>query len=130
MGSEPYDHGFPYTERREGILRLCLPCEDLDSGLYIHPLSARLLATLLHEREVETIEPVQVWVAAEDFMAVQKERDDLRRTVGLINSIRARDISADEALGIMADLCEASGFRFADAEVMASIIRQTGGWGR
>lgn len=59
------------------------PCEDLDNGLYLRPKHTDV--TVINPPG--DITPI-VLVAAEDFMAVQKERDDLRRTVGLINAWR------------------------------------------
>lgn len=55
-------------------------CEDPAAGLYLH---SRTPTTVITSPEGET-----VLVDAVAFMAMQKERDDLRRVVGLINAWR------------------------------------------
>lgn len=58
----------------------------------------------------------QEWVHADDFMDVQQERDDYRRTLALINAL---PIAADGNLRAMLD---GAGFSLGDAEAMRSLI--------
>lgn len=74
-----------YTEEVEDILRLCLPVEDIHNGLYIHPMSVRLASiTTAYD---ESGEMTNYYVRAEDFMDMQKERDELRKTLSLLNAV-------------------------------------------
>lgn len=68
-------------------------CEDLDSGLYLRPQTTVTTMTTSHRDPTRppsapSVVEEAVLVAAEDFMAVQKERDDLRRAVALISAWR------------------------------------------
>lgn len=115
-----YDPGFPYTERREEMARLCLPCEDLDMHLYIHPGSVALLATRTHG--VESDESVQVWVDARYFMEVQRERDELRRTLALVNVTRVGPSGNSARLVRIYELCDAAGLTPEQADATAKLI--------
>ena len=114
------DPGFPYTERRDGITRLCLPEENFDEGLYIHPESVEVLATTVLRAgcDPETV----VFVHASSFMEVQKERDELKRTLSLINAQRARHEYGVERWEATVALLDKAGFTEDDARAMASLI--------
>lgn len=93
---------------------------DQSDGLYIHEATDRWP----HGTKVLRLNvgggDEQVWVAADDFMALQKERDDLRRTLALINAHRLTDWITPAVVALL----ERAGFTLADAEAMASIIAQ------
>lgn len=116
-----------YTVEKEGWLRKLLPCEDIDQGLYIHPGSVVLLGTTRCGQESE--EESQVWVSAPDFMTVQKERDELRKLAGLLNSI-IRGVPLGLLMSALREgdarrayrLLDEAGFHAADAEAMDDLV--------
>lgn len=101
-----------------------LPCEDLDSGLYIHPGSARVTAiTTLREaddRRAGWREEATYYVHAEDFMAMQRERDGYRRTLALVNEV----LTCRHDEGVAIKLIREAGFSADDARAMAGVIRE------
>lgn len=69
------------------------PCEDPDNGLYLRPQTAVTVLTTTRQDPTQPPsappETTQAYyVSAEEFMAVQKENDDYRRTLALINAWR------------------------------------------
>jgi hypothetical protein len=93
------------------MTRDVLPVEQIEDGLYINPSTATTKISVGGEDTY--------LVAAEDFMAVQKERDEYRRTLALINAWRI-DRNRDEQR--LTQLLEKAGFTFADAQAMVSLI--------
>jgi hypothetical protein len=69
------------------------PCEDFDKGLYLRPQTAvTVLTTTRRDPAAPPSAPPEVaeafYVSAEEFMAVQKQNDDYRRTLAFINAWR------------------------------------------
>lgn len=97
--------------------------DDMFDGLYIHrrndlrPNGTRT-CTICDEGGM------QEWVHADDFMEVQKHRDDLRREMALINAMIMTAIPDREAREYTARACSCVGFTQADGEAMLSIIRK------
>lgn len=58
------------------------PGEDYNQGLYLHPRTTQI-TTITGPDGTQTL-----LVSADDFMAMQKERDEYRKVVGLINAWR------------------------------------------
>jgi hypothetical protein len=90
-----------------------------DDGLYIHEATEKWPSGTKVMRQIVRGEE-QVWVEAEDFMAVQKERDDFRRTLAVINSARV----VERLPKLVLDLLDQAGFGEKEAEAMAQIITQ------
>lgn len=72
------------------------PCEDYDKGHYLRPQTAvTVLSTTRHDPTLPPSAPPEVtqayYVSAEEFMAVQKQNDDYRRTLAFINAWRFSD---------------------------------------
>jgi hypothetical protein len=63
----------------------------------------------------------QEWVHADDFMAVQKERDDLRRTVAFINAHRWSGGWPD--MSLIDRLLGQHNFGRAEGRAMLSVVR-------
>lgn len=70
------------VDLNEGLLRPLRPGEDFNAGLYLHDHQVAI-TTITGPDGQQTL-----LVSADDFMAMQKERDDYRRAVGLINAWR------------------------------------------
>lgn len=72
------------------IGRPVLPIEDIDNGLYltsvrVHTVTENAVAAPWERREAP--EPTtRYYVSADDFMVVQKERDEFKRAAALINA--------------------------------------------
>jgi hypothetical protein len=99
------------------MAREALPIEDRDEGLYINQPHKSMAGV-----EVTTISvggEDRYLVSAEDFMAVQKERDEHKRTLALIN---AWAIRRDGDPAVVRRLLDQAGFTFDDGCAMASII--------
>jgi hypothetical protein len=89
-----------------------LPIEDLEAGLYLWP----------HTTPVTTItrgEQTEYLVDAHAFMEMQRERDNYRRVLALINAWR---ISPERSERSLRHLLAGVGFSDADARAMAEII--------
>jgi hypothetical protein len=97
-----------------------LPGEDLDAGLYIHPGHPDV-ATVTIDGETRYL------VDAREFMAMQKERDDYRRTLALVNECRLRGYADRERLD---QLLEKAGFSYGEAEAMSSLLAEVATWPR
>jgi hypothetical protein len=110
------DGGSLYTEEREGMARKCLPVEDLDEHLYIHPGTVTVAAFTVGSEET------RYYVGAQDFMEMQRERDELRRTLSLINAIRATKGEFAEKWERACDLLQGAGFDGKQAQAMAGLI--------
>lgn len=104
-----------------------MTADDLDptSGPYIHrredrrPEGTRTI-TITDENGV------QEWVHADDFMAVQRNRDDLRRELALINAQVHAAVSAHEVRGYVERTLWRLGFTPEDGATMLAIIREFG----
>jgi hypothetical protein len=96
-----------------------LPIEDPDEGLYLHqaggrmPGGARVLKLAQDGRE-------RYYVRAEDYMAVQKERDDYRRSMALVNAWR---VTQKRQFPMLENLCFSAGFTDADGHAINDVIR-------
>lgn len=101
-----------------GTVEAPLPFEDRDAGLYVHARSrknrtgVRLLTT-------DTGTGASYWVDVTDFMRIQRERDEARKTLGLINAIGRKDPQVRKLLND-------HGLTEGDASAMRSLIR----WGQ
>lgn len=89
--------------------------ERRDEGLYIDGGVGVHVTT---SRSSGSTRPA-VYVDAEDFMRVQKERDDLKRTLYLINGWRT-DPSRDDAA--LATLLVGAGLTWQDGRVCLSLL--------
>lgn len=92
-----------------------LPVEDPDAGLYVHRPRPGMKGTrvLVVDDESERA----YWVAVEDFMVVQRERDEFRKTLGVINSMkRVRELPA------VARMLDQAGFTAEHGKTMRSVI--------
>jgi hypothetical protein len=114
------DPGFPYTERVEGVARLCLPCEDFTDGLYIHPESA--VVVTVAARGSASMPEVEHFVGAFDFMLLQKERDELKRTLALINLTRVGPVTDSDRLRRVYELCDKAGFGPGEAHALNGVV--------
>lgn len=106
-------------EDRPTWLPPALPIEDHEKGLYIHqprPEHDVSGTEVLMIRDAPWEEPTY-YVKAIDFMLVQKERDDLRRTCAMINA------ALDEPEAIE-KLVRRAGFTEKDGEAMRDLIIQ------
>lgn len=85
-----------------------LPFEDLENSRYIHE----------HDRVISVArgEQADYYVDVDLFMDVQQERDDFRRTLGLINALR------DELPVSVVTLLDRAGFSPEMGQAMKSII--------
>jgi hypothetical protein len=90
-------------------------------GLYIHEKTDKWPCGTTVLRQTITGEE-RVWVAADDFMAVQKERDHYRRTLALINATRLWAWLPTPVLTLL----HSAGFAHSDAKAMNEIIAQLG----
>lgn len=68
-----------------------LPIEDLDEGLYLHRRTATRPGVEVVTIETSSVGAKEYYVRAEDYMAVQRERDNYRRTAALANAWRLGD---------------------------------------
>lgn len=95
---------------------------DPAAGLYIHAadehhgLGARVLRITIEGEE-------QVWVHADDFMAVQKERDDLRREWAMLNAQVCMAQPHVEVRKAASRALERLGFTAGDGEAMIGLMR-------
>lgn len=87
-----------------------------DDGLYLHEKSDAMPGVTVLRQRVDDRETV--WVAAGDFMAVQKARDDARRVLALLNMLRVTDDLPQSATVLL----DRYGLGRKDAEAMASIV--------
>jgi hypothetical protein len=111
---------------RPAFLPPLLPIEDLDNGLYIHahetPVTILELPGTLPSDSWTRSEPTRRYlVDATDFMAVQKERDELRKITGLIGVWRLGPNRNEAALK---KLLAKAGVTDELAEAMGNIIAQ------
>lgn len=100
-----------------------LPIENPDEGLYLHqagsperkgmPGGARVLKLAADGGE-------RYYVRAEDYMAVQKERDDYRRNMALVNAWR---VTQGWKSPMLEQLCFAAGFTDADGHAINDVVR-------
>jgi hypothetical protein len=102
------------TPAENGRLAPTLPFEDLDNGLVLNPPYRDHLTVITPPGG----EPVYL-MPAEDFVAMQKEFHDYRRTVALINAWRLTPNRTDSRL---AALLAERGFSDGDARAMMSLI--------
>jgi hypothetical protein len=114
-----------WSEQRVEGARPQLPIEDLDAGLYIHPGTVTV-AAFLTEGEESSIDPEKLYtpryyVDARDFMDMQKERDDLKRTLALVNATRVGPVDDDARLRRIFALCDKAGFGVDEARAIAGI---------
>jgi hypothetical protein len=102
----------PVTEQPAHETSPQLACENLDDGLYIH----RWDPQHGHGTRVQIITDPDgeqtAWVHAEDFMEVQRQRDEYRKFLALINATPSKAV----------ELCVRAGFSAADAEAMRGLI--------
>lgn len=90
-----------------------LPIENLEDGLYVHP-GTRTMAVS------RSGGVTRYWVDARDFMQVQKERDDYRRAIALVNAWR---VAAGVDFPMLTSLCESVGLTVEDAHAINAVIR-------
>lgn len=102
------------------MARLCIPIENFEGGLYIHPGSAVVVAVA--SQFSATLPEVEFLVGAHDFMEVQRERDELKRTLARINAIRATKGEFAEKWERACDLLQLAGFDGRQAEATAALI--------
>lgn len=116
------DGGDLYTEEREGMARKCLPVEDLDEHLYIHPGSVVVAAFTVgfEESGFET----RYYVGAQDFMEVQRERDNFRRALSLLNAYVQCEVPSIpmNPRVRMEHVLQEAGFTAGDAEATRRLI--------
>lgn len=97
-----------------------LPIEDLDNGRYIND----------RDRLMTTIGPDNIsaryYVDAELFMDVQKERDDYRRVLAVMNALRAQEPGSLPDVAIA--LLSTAGFDMGDARAMVSLLAEARTW--
>lgn len=90
-----------------------LPGEDYNQGLYLHT----------HHTPVTTITgpdgTATVLVSADAFMAMQKERDDYRRTLGLIAAWR---VNPNRTLSQLGRILDSAGFDEGQGRAMLSVL--------
>jgi hypothetical protein len=86
--------------------------EDLVNGLYLHPDAPVMTIT----RDGQT----EVYVAASAFMEVQRDRDEYRRILALVNAWRLSSVRSEHALR---QLLMRVGEGDAQAEATLDIIR-------
>lgn len=100
--------------------------EDHANGLYLRPQTAvTVLTTTVHDPSLPPSAPAQVteayYVDATEFMAVQKEVDDYRRALSLINAWR---VTPGRELDRLAVLLAGVGFNDALGEATRDIIAE------
>lgn len=93
----------------------------MSDGLYIHratedrPDGTRTMT-------VTTGGEVTEWVHADDFMAVQKERDDYRRALALVNAWRWSPDFAERNPRLLDIQLAGAGFTVKDGRAMLSLV--------
>jgi len=108
-----------------------LPVEDLDAGLYIHqhatPVTVLELPGPVDESRLRPGEPERRYlVSAEDFMAVQKERDDYRKVTALIGAWRLDPDRREETLiRLLESVGVTDGLASSVAEIVAQVRNGT-----
>lgn len=100
------------------------PCENLTEGLYLDPrLTVTTISTTVRDPGRSVFAEPEVTesylVSAEDFMAVQKERDAYRRVVALVNAWR---ITPNRSEARLRDLLAAVGQGDGEGEATLSIL--------
>lgn len=99
--------------------------EALADGLYLHrrteqwPSGTRTMTVTVDGEPRE-------WVDADDFMAVQKERDDHRRVIALINAWRWSPAFVDRDSRRLDALLAAAGESVQSGRAMLEILSQFG----
>lgn len=99
-----------------------LPIESPDEGLYIHRAGGRGVGgtrVVIIERYTDDLEP-EYLVDARQFMEIQRERDNFRRTLALVNA--AHRLRRGRSL--VDTLLSDAGFELTEAHAMASIAAQ------
>lgn len=104
---------------------MTVPGEDHKAGLYVHEGTPQMPGVELLRLRRRGVGPEEAFVPVLDFMRVQRERDELRRALALINALRADDGVVMPSLVVT--LLERAGFTHRDAEAMVDIIRQVRG---
>lgn len=115
----------PADSATEPVWNITYDCEDPANGLYLHPQTPVITFTTTrtdpHAAPADQRVAEQThYVAAEDFMDVQKERDHLRRTLAFINGWRT-----DPALDLdrLDTVLASVGMTFAEGEAVMEIMR-------
>lgn len=97
---------------------------DLRDGRYIHRgFGTRTMAIVVDGE-------AQEWVHADDFMDVQKERDDYRRAMALVNAWRWSPDFVNGRVVVLDRLLTGVGFTMDDARAMNAIIAEARTWNR
>lgn len=91
------------------------PFEDLEAGRYVHPRSVNLVSITSRQKQVG--EAQEWFVGVNDFMEVQHQRDEQRKTLGFVN-VYARRGDLDKVLSLL----DRAGFDAKDAEAMEGLI--------
>lgn len=96
-----------------------LPGESIDGGLYLHGVHVmRTTENVVVPCGAEKTEPAErLWVPADEFMAVQKERDDYRRALAFVNEQEVTDRDWSRVRRVLARV----GLTPADGAALASI---------
>jgi hypothetical protein len=103
-----------------------LPCEDHDAGLYIHQRSVDVVT-------ISDSAGDRYLVSAEDFMVIQRERDQLRKTLAFLNSVCRNATPGFDQRAAALKLLDDAGFSADDARALDGIMewarrdRATGG---
>ena len=101
------------VDLNDGLTRPLLPGEDFNAGLYLHAHHTAI-TTITGPDGAQTL-----LVSADDFMAMQKEGDDYRRVVGLINAWRIDPHRSETRLkALLAQVGQDDGM----AQAMAGLI--------
>ena len=94
-----------------------LPCENLAEDLYLNP-DMRAKMTVIAPPGAD---PVHL-VPAEDYMAIQKERDENRRVLALINAWRRTPYRSEDAFAaLLARVGQDDGLADATRSIMMSV---------
>lgn len=114
--------------------------DDEDDELYLVSSTPRFTCTALvlqDPPEVPDVDysKVSVFVPAEEFMAVQKERDQYRRAMALVNGLRVEMSRLDlrpslaTSAGRLAQICASVGMDDEQGRAVNDLIRQAQeGW--
>lgn len=97
------------------------PFENLDEGLYVHPQGVNLLC--IRSRSEQEGEAEEWFIGVADYMDVQRERDNYRRALALINGwlVRQRPELSGQCAEVRT-LLEKAGFDAAQGKAINGIV--------
>jgi hypothetical protein len=98
-----------------------LPIEDPENGLYLHRAAIEMpdgVNVLVLEDSLVGVP--RYYVPAESFMDVQKDRDDFRRAMSLVNAWR---VTQRESYPMLDHLCASVGLTDTEGRAVNDIVR-------